>query len=115
MDHVAFLTAIVPSRYTVEVDADGIATVEVGSVLVAAWDGMGGSVTVAGYTFVGGKCRHLWRGPCTHDGAVEAATELLGDGLDVRVPDAPVPVPVPPARPLPPPTPGLEDLMDLFG
>ncbi|NBR01239.1 MAG: hypothetical protein EBT79_12680, partial [Actinobacteria bacterium] len=65
MDHVEFLTSIVPQQNTVRLEADGIATADMGQVLLASWDGVDGAVTVAGYTFADGKCRHLWTGPCT--------------------------------------------------
>jgi len=115
MDPVAFLTGIVPPPHDVRVEADGVATAYLGPLLLAAWDGIDGSVTVAGYTVADGKCRHLWAGPCTREGAVAAATELRGEGVDLRVPPPPAPIQVRPTKPLPPPTLGLDDILDLFG
>jgi len=115
MDPVAFLTSIVPPPHDVRVEADGVATAYIGTLLLAAWDGIDGSVTVAGYTVADGKCRHLWTGPCTHAGAVAAVSELNGEGLALRVPPPAAPIQVRPTKPLPPPTPGLEDILELFG
>jgi len=115
MNPLEFLSSIVPNPTTIQVETDGVVTTVLGSVLLAAWDGIDGSVTVAGYTVADGKCRHLWTGPCTREGAVAAVTELRGEGVDLRVPPPPAPVSVRPTKSLPPMTPGLDDILDLFG
>lgn len=66
----------------VTVEPDGVATVVVGSWLLAAWDNIDGTVTVAAYTLPDGRCLHLWTGPA--DAPHEASDALRAGGLPVR-------------------------------
>lgn len=92
----------------VTLEPDGVATATLGSWLLAAWDNIDGTVTVAAYTLPDGRCLHLWTGDAAHpQGASEA---LRAGGLPVRHCSAPAP-----RRPTPS---GVEltggDALDLF-
>lgn len=110
MDYADLLRVIlpVPARSSLKVQEDGIASAMLGDQLVASWMNDDDSATVAVYSTTGGQCRHLWSGPCTIVGAIDAATLFRSEGLTVVMPTMP---PTSDPRLVD----GLADILDLFG
>lgn len=75
----------------VTLEPDGVATATLGPWLLAAWDNIDGTVTVAAYTLPDGRCLHLWSGP--PDAPHDASEALRAGGLPVRHCSAPAPRP----------------------
>jgi hypothetical protein len=110
MDYADLLAALLPApaRSSLKVQEDGIASAMLADQLVASWMNDDDSATVAVYSTTGGQCRHLWSGPCTIVGAIDAASLFRSEGLSVAMPSKP------PASD-PRLVDGLADILDLFG
>jgi hypothetical protein len=110
MDYADLLAALLPpqARSSLKVQEDGIASAMLDGLLVASWANVDEYVTVAAYSTTGGQCRHLWSGPCTIVGAIDAASLFRSEGLSVAMPSKPT-------ASDPRLVDGLADILDLFG